>query len=279
MEIIRITRENWKAFESLMVVDAAAKILIPGSTFALGAVEDGNACGAIVVELAGQMANILSLYVLPEQRRKGYATELMIEAADFSVMCQPAYGFQVEFSVDLEEENGLEPFFRFCGLRLEEQEEEGCYYCLLEKASKVPILANKKQGGIKSFQNLTLSEKNSLTQEPPLFMTLYMKENQIEPDMSGFITEDGKIRGCCVFVNMDDELSLAWLRVEPDQKLGVIPLLQQALEAAAAKYPADTRIMIPVVNRQSKQLMEKLLQDALVQKETRWTGTLVFDEE
>ena len=175
MEIIRITRENWKAFESLMVVDAAAKILIPGSTFALGAVEDGNACGAIVVELAGQMANILSLYVLPEQRRKGYATELMIEAADFSVMCQPAYGFQVEFSVDLEEENGLEPFFRFCGLRLEEQEEEGCYYCLLEKASKVPILANKKQGGIKSFQNLTLSEKNSLTQEPPLFMTLYMK--------------------------------------------------------------------------------------------------------
>ncbi|MBQ8147925.1 MAG: GNAT family N-acetyltransferase [Lachnospiraceae bacterium] len=278
MEIIRITDKNYESFVSFMDTESVARITVHKNVIAMGAVEDNRACGIIVVGFRENMAVIHDLYVHSAHRRKGIATELLIAAAELAEDFETD-GYDVTFVENLEADNGLKPFFEACEFQLEKLEAQGCYAFSLRDIRQHGTLKAQKSERVKSYSELSKMERNSLLEEPLSYMQEFMMKEDIEPDVSCFLTENEKIDACCVFIRQNDELSLAWLRGSAKNQMSIIMLFQYAIHELLQKYPEDTRIMLPVVSDHGERLSLKLLEDALTQTEIVWNAKLPFFEE
>ncbi|MCI6630869.1 MAG: GNAT family N-acetyltransferase [Lachnospiraceae bacterium] len=111
MKITRIGKKNCKFFDKLLLQAAATE---DRNVIKLGVVDDDTACGAAAFRIGEYEAELLSLYVAPEYRRRGAAQKLMDtfeELADDT-------GLQAIMAVWLREMGGLAEFLQKNGFLL-----------------------------------------------------------------------------------------------------------------------------------------------------------------
>lgn len=277
MEIIIIDNENIDRFEAMMGGANAADVRFDDTTFGLGLVSDDEVYGEVVVELREAAAVIRSLYIVPEHRREGGATLLLLEASAYANSNANVDGFAVEFTEDLEEDNGLKAFFEYCGFELTEKQNITAYSLTLGELVESPFLQEGSKHDLKTYSQLSHDELHKLMEENQLYMPMYVEGNLIEPDVSFFLTNGGVIQGCIVVVPVGDALSVEWMRVSPANYREIIAILRSAGTAAIEKYEAEKQIILPIVSKEADALVNKLFGDKLIQLEKNWNGTMAFE--
>ena len=279
MEVFLLDKENIDRFEAMMGGANAVNVLYDGATFGLGLVHNNEIYGEIVVKLQDAEAVIKSLYIMPEHRREGAATALLLEASAYANMNENVDGFSVEFTENLEEDNGLKAFFEFCGFDLEIQEDITSYSMTVGDLAGNPYLKNCDTEALKSYSQLTHEERHELLKEDLHYMPLYVQNNLVEPDVSQFLIENGRMQGLIVVVPEEDALSIAWMRISPGDYKQLIPILCSAAKAAENKYEPTKRIILPIISKEANQLVNKLFGDKLIRIENAYTGTMMFEED
>lgn len=278
MRISRINDESLSAYARL-IPEEVQDILADGGTYiGLGVEEDGYACGQMVAELDGQVVRIHSLYIDPSYRRRGFATELLIRMADEISRWETVYGYQITFSENLQQENGLKPFLEFCGFELEEEESRGCYSCTLGdiqtvwKGKRLPM-------NVIPYRELNKELLQQLRQEPPIALSRDITEERIEPDCSCVVEKKNHLEGCLMVEREADHLVLEWVRITPARAKELLAMFGYALEHAIEKYGVEQKLVIPVLNGDADRLLKRLTGDALVPMERCYHGTYIFDYE
>lgn len=280
MEIVLIDNENIEQFEDMMGGVNAAAVCFGNDTFGLGLIQEKEVYGEIAVQIKGNAAVLRSIYIVPKHRREGAATLLMLEASAYAAMNETVDGFTVEFTENLLTDNGLKPFFEYCGFDLMEQPDTTTYALTLQDLMNSPYL--KEDGTackLKTYTQLSKEEKNSLKQEPPFYMPMYVQENLIEPDVSFFLTENGRIQGCIVIVPEQDVLSVVWMQVSPENYRALIDIMRSAGRAALDKYEGEKQIILPIISKEANRLVNKLFEGSLVRIEKSYTGRMMFEED
>ena len=280
MGIVLLDNENIEQFEAMMGGVNAAAVCFDRNTFGMGLIQENEVYGEIAVQIKGNAAVIRSLYMAPEHRREGGATLLLLEASAYAGMNETVDGFTAEFTEDLQADNGLKAFFEYCGFELTENPDITTYSLTLETLMGSPYL--KEDGAdyrLKTYAQLSHNEKNSLMQEPPFYMPMYVQENLIEPDVSFFLTENERILGCIVIVPEKDVLSVVWMKILPENYRALIDIMWSAGRAALDKYEGKKQIILPIISREANRLVNKLFGNSLVRIEKSYTGTMVFEED
>lgn len=111
MKITRIGKKNCKFFDKLLLQAAATE---DRNVIKLGVVDDDTACGAAAFRIGEYEAELLSLYVAPEYRRRGAAQKLM---DTFEELVDDT-GLQAIMAVWLREMGGLAEFLQKNGFLL-----------------------------------------------------------------------------------------------------------------------------------------------------------------
>ena len=280
MGIILIDIDNIERFETMMGGVNAAAVCFDQNTFGMGLIQEQEAYGEIVVQIKGHAAVIHSLYILPEHRREGAATLLLLEASAYAGMNENVDGFMVEFTENLQVDNGLKAFFEYCGFELTENQDVTTYGLTLQTLMDSPYF---RKGGtdyrLKTYAQLSHNEKSNLMQESPFYMPMYVQENLIEPDVSFFLTENGKILGCIVVIPEKDVLSVVWMKILAENYKLLIDIMQSAGRAALDKYEGKKQVILPIISKEANRLVNKLFGNSLVRIEKNYTGMMVFEED
>lgn len=279
MEVILIDNENIDRFEGMMGGVNAAFVCFDSDAFGMGLIHNNELYGEIVVQLKGTEAVIRSLYIVPEHRREGGATVLVLEASAYAGMNEMVDGFSVEFTEDLTVDNGLKGFFEYCGFDLTENPDITTYRLTLEELMESLYLQeDNTTHSLKSYAQLSHEELRSLMEEDQFYMPMYVQENLIEPDVSFFLTENGSIQGCIVVVPEEDILSVVWMRITPANYKVLVSILRSAGKAALEKYESGKQIILPIISKEANQLVNKLFGNSLVRIEKSYTGAMMFEE-
>lgn len=280
MEIVLIDNENIEQFENMMGGVNAAAVCFGNDTFGLGLLQEKEVYGEIAVQIKGNAAVLRSIYIVPEHRREGAATLLLLEASAYAAMNETVDGFTVEFTENLQTDNGLKPFLEYCGFDLTEQPETATYALTLQALMDSPYLKEEGTASrLKTYAQLSREEKNLLMQEPPFYMPMYVQENLIEPDVSFFLTENGRLQGCIVIVPEQDVLSVVWMQVSPENYRALIDIMGSAGRAALDKYEGEKQIILPIISKEANRLVNKLFGSSMVKIEKSYTGRMIFEED
>lgn len=278
MQIIRIDNENIKAFSELIPEEIQVMLADGGAYVGLGTVEDDYACGQMIAEIEGQTVRIHSIYIAPEYRRRGFATELLIEMAESICEWESVYGYQIEFAESLEEENGLKPFLEYCGFELEPKEDTGTWSCQLGAIE--PVWENKNlQMLVIPYEQINNELLQQLRREQPAILAQDIDAGRIEKDCSCVLANKNRLTGCLMVVREDEQLILEWVRITPTNSVQLLGMFQYAVEHAIEKYGPEQTLVVPVLNEKADALLKRMLRNAVEPMEHCWTGTYVFDGE
>lgn len=104
MELTRIGSHNWNIFSSV-VYDAYTQNA--PEVLRIGGIEDGKVCGSVSISffLSEDQAFIDSIYVVPEFRKRGFATEFLKEAE--RLVSERAHCLEAEYYGDSDELTSL----------------------------------------------------------------------------------------------------------------------------------------------------------------------------
>ena len=268
LQLYRVDEGQIEKFAPLFTREAAEEIAA-ASAAAMIAVENDVACGAICVKLVeGQeeMLDLLSLYVVPEYRRRGIAGTLFLEimeeifeATDGIVHCCRCLGAN--------DAEGMEEFLEKAGFTAEEEEELGSFITSVGELQTAPVLGY----GIKLSKGcelLPVGELSALAVKK-LFRVLaeagvdYMQESEL-PAACGAVSyvtlNAGKEpTACAIFTEREGRLCLTQFFMRPGASAEIIKLLQTSIRRAEESYGGDKEVEIPILSASSCRLLEKLL--------------------
>ncbi|MDR2089295.1 MAG: GNAT family N-acetyltransferase [Clostridiales Family XIII bacterium] len=106
MEYIRLTEKNRSWFAPLLG-DAQNNLWTAANHYALGAVDQGRACGLLIFHWTGELADIVYLTVADACRRRGVATGLVQD------LCRHAYAVTVPVTADFAATDKSDPLYLF----------------------------------------------------------------------------------------------------------------------------------------------------------------------
>ncbi|MBR5969305.1 MAG: GNAT family N-acetyltransferase [Lachnospiraceae bacterium] len=271
-ELTQITAENARAFRALIRTDAYP-FLADDATLGLGLVEKDTPVGALVMRPDGEgAARLLSLAIAEVCRRKGFATELLTKAADIFSGTGKIYRVICETTRRPGEENAL------CGLleslRFRIEETDMCCYMtdFGETRKQKRLTGDGKEAGVTPYGKLTTRQKKMLYDEEMDLKPL-MDSGRIEEKLSCVMIRDGAMSSCLVFVKEEDALLIQWARTSQKNPAEILYLMRYAL-ALSKDYTDETKLIIPVLNGESKKLTEKLFGDGLKKTETGYRAVL-----
>ena len=110
METTIIDRGNLQYYETLLLPEAAQMIRGGAPIFALGAVEDGTACGALAGGPWDGKFEIISFFVARERRNRGAGTALLGELVRIAAMQEELREIDCSFSCRSVEQERLAAF-------------------------------------------------------------------------------------------------------------------------------------------------------------------------
>lgn len=268
LQLYRVGAEQIDKFAPLFTREAAEEVAA-ASAAAVIAVENDVACGGICMKLAeGQeeLLDLLSLYVVPEYRRRGVAGTLFLEtmeeifdATDGLVHCCRCLGTN--------DAEGLEEFLAKAGFVTEEEEGAGSFLTSVEKLQTAPVLgygARLSPGcELIPVEELSALSVKRLFRALSEFSVDYMQESELPAacgEISYVALDAGKEpAACAIFTEREGRLCLSQFYMKPGASGEVVKLLQTAIQKAGEKYGGDKEVEIPILSDSSCRLMEKLL--------------------
>ncbi len=271
IEIGQITSKELPVFRNLMRDGTDRLILESKNSFALGITEDDLACGAIVVRMEDEAANIESLFVHPSRRRRGFATELVLWAARAAEEREDMLELRADFAEEAGLENGLKEFFSTLEFRIDETEDMGTYELKAEQLFNHPLLKGNVKHGVKPLSQLSSMESRRFLMEEQQFFDISQKRwDALERDISvvTLSKDDSHYNGIVLFEKDGDDLVMIWARGEKGNPAGLLEAIKGAVKFGEEKYGSDQRILIPCVNQQSLNLLKKMMKEDCKKTET-----------
>ncbi|MCR5093417.1 MAG: GNAT family N-acetyltransferase [Lachnospiraceae bacterium] len=271
LDLVRIIPENAPAFMPLIKENAYLYVM-DEAAISVGITEDGMPIAALLFQVLDDgNCEILSICVDSEHRRQGFATELLVKAADFLAEETECSRFICRYDVRDDAEDSFTGFLEYLGFTITRLP-GGCFVTTIGELKQVRELEGGAAGCV-SFAKLTTMQKKQLREASETLAELMDEEmseeageesvrETIEENLSCVIYDDKTIRSYVIFTTDPEDpeaLSVAWAETS-GTPADMLFLMRHAMHAAAA-YPDDKKIYIPVVNERSERLVEKLLGD------------------
>ena len=252
-----------------------------GQAVAFGLADEGEAAGAIVA-LPGfeGIATIESLYINPVHRRKGYATELLIEAINQLYSFDNIMSIEADIVENYREETGTIEFFESFDFELEKDPSHGALSFLLEDAARSDKVKGDIDKRVVPFGEALRTNRNKILSEHTMLQRI-VADHALEEEISCMIErdEDDKLKSSCLILAKEfNELVVAWAECA-DGTLDLVNLLRFAVFHALKKYGPKQKIRVPYINDHSKNIIEKLIGDKAVPSENIWKAHLELEWE
>jgi len=267
MDITIIDKGNVSYFEKMLLPEVPQMLREGAAIFALGAVEDGVACGA----LAGGPRNgsffIQSFFVAQECRGKGMATALMDELVRIALQTQLTE-LRCEFTISCDEHRLLAAFLKERGFAFSDSD-DAVVAVPLASLEKLPYYKDTKTAcriyGFNELpESLIRNLDRRLSHEDGALFDLPLEKLPLDRECSTATLKDNAIDGCMLIEKQGDRLlSLSYADAGANAGGSVFSsLLVTAYQTAVKKYPADTMVLIQPVTPLTAALVTRLAPEA-----------------
>ncbi|MCR5503014.1 MAG: GNAT family N-acetyltransferase [Lachnospiraceae bacterium] len=277
-ELVLITPENASSFRPI-IRESAYPHIADEDTAALGLADDSVPFGAIVFRISDPgTAELLSIYVRPEYRRQGFASELMSEMGDYLEAQTEVTRVVCDYDLREDVKSSIPDFLSSFEFEISEKP-GGCFVTTFEDLRAIRDLAGGADD-VTSYGDLTTMQKKLLYDED-IDLKPDMDSGAIEETISCVKLEDGKIPACLLFTADEtdpDSLYLLWARNDGTP----VQLLQlfRHVVSASESFAGEKKLYIPVLNERSEKLAAGLLGDRARKIETAYHAELaLYDPE
>ncbi|MCR5279602.1 MAG: GNAT family N-acetyltransferase [Lachnospiraceae bacterium] len=279
-ELFDLNEEMPKGFVELISANGRDAFRT-GRSVALGIADEGEPAGAIVAFPTDDgTATIESLYINPVYRRKGYASELLIEAINALYNYDNILSIDADIVVNGREEPGTFEFFEAFDFDLEEDPVHGALSFILEDAAKSEKVKGEIDKRVIPFGEALRTSRNKILSEHTMLQRL-VAANALDEEVSCIIERDDedKLPSSCLILGVEyNELIVAWAEAA-EGTLDLVNMLRFAVVEALKKYGPKQKIRVPYINEHSKSIILKLMGDKAEPSETVWNAHLELEYE
>lgn len=276
VELVNLLEDCPEGFYKL-VNDEGYDLLKSGDCVAIGVTDDDVPAGAIVADPGYEgVGEIVSLYVTPSKRRRGFASTMFYEAVDMLYDFDNMYAVGASFSGA--EENGLKEFFEFLEFDIEKDDTHGTLSFTLSDIAASDKVKGDIDKRVVSLKDALSSTKNALIARHEAVQT-FLAYGEIDEEISCIVNAEDKEPSdlSCLFVGKsEDSLVIAWAQ-SAEMSLDLINMLRFAIVNGLKKYGKDMVVRVPYINETSKKLIEKLVGDKAESVETVWSAYLPLE--
>ncbi len=246
----------------------AAELIQDGEAFGFAIVEEDEVRGAVCARLAPEneiCLELLSLYVVPQYRRRRLGGTLLIELLE---SCGGSFdGTIARVEANFSPEPGLEALLKKAGFLLERDEEGVCsHMVLVSTLADSPLMQHKAV--LPKGCTLVPFEKLSPVRIRELFQTLekadadYIDLNRLYQALPGasFVLLNAKKNpvSCAVLSGGEDRLCLSQFFTAGGSTSAGMVVLQASAKVLLEQY-ADAWLEIPLLTASSAELAKRLL--------------------
>ncbi len=227
MQLTRI-ETNRKSFENLLPSYVFQERPGEKQYVLVGAIEEGVACGALCCELEEYRLHLVHLFVAPDYRRRGIASEM------FSYLQELAEERDLNLTVSAllaEEDRSLFDFYAAQdGLTMGEA---------MTKSYRVPIArltdhphfsVFKGEDPSTTFEDLTAVEQRSFLHEHGLLEYAIITLRELVPACSRVVLHQNRVRSCILVEEQEEDLAVRYLYVERGYQRGLMLMLRSLCE-------------------------------------------------
>lgn len=277
MELIDLNVEQKESFYELITWEGIVA-LRTGDSVAIGLKKDDEPVGAIVADpgVDGE-AEIISLFVKPEHRRKGYGTELMSQTLTMLFSVDNIYRLVFSFVENEKEGADLRAFIQYLEFELVEDEEHGSYTFSLGDIASSKFVSGISTENVVSLSESLSSVKNSILGKHP-HLRHFTDSGLLNEKLSCVVKSDRNDNSpaCLIIGDEDDHLVVAWAETT-ENGAELMYMLKYAVDKGIEEYGDYKMITVPYINASSKKIVEKLLGEKAVSSEKVWNATLYLN--
>ncbi|MGI5979723.1 MAG: GNAT family N-acetyltransferase, partial [Oscillospiraceae bacterium] len=268
METTIIDKGNIRYFEKMLLPEVTQMLLDGKAIFALGAVEDGTACGALAGGPREGRFYIRSFFVPQDSRKRGVGTVLLEELVRIAALQEELHELRCEFTISCEDHRLLADFLKKRGFAFEQPENaivsvplaslaKLSYYKETEPVCRVYRLSELPDSALRMLDRRLIAEAG------PLFERSIDKM-PLDLDCSTATMKNNEIDACLLLQKRgDSRLELSYANAGTSEDAGVFSsLLITAYRSAIKKYPQNTVVQIQPVTPLSAALVSRLAPDA-----------------
>ncbi len=248
MQITKITKENIKSFTPLLLTRGAKRFYKEKIT--LGAIDDnGKAAGALCAGLMDSQADIISLYVIPEARKKGCA-ELMLDTLDELLSDSDLDAISAEF---LEDGDSL-AFYRSMGYELFRGSSQ--YYMTMGEFYRTTLykkhIKDKKIIGIRRVSSFSPKKKRAFE--------AFAGTADYNPEWSTAHFIKGLFTSAMLADHSEDSVTIEWIYSRVHNPIALLKHLRALVQKIEEEFPGrnDIRIRMAFENELLAEKFRKL---------------------
>lgn len=251
----------------------AQEAIKQGTAFGMALVEEDEVRAAICARLSPEKEDVLellSLYVVPQFRRRGLGGTLFLEMIDEVTASTDAVVQWVtaEFTDGLE---GIEALLQKAGFQMEKDEQALSWRLPLSKLADSALMGYRVSTGegcsLRTLSALSDLQIRKLVQELKNNEIAELSVEQIrQADQTAsyvLLDKNQEPVVCAIFTARNEErVCLSQFFMAGGRNKAAIAVLQACARALAEKYPADALLEIPTLEDSSAGLVQKLLPDS-----------------
>ena len=257
MKITRIGEKNFKFFEQFMLQTAAAG---ENNMVRLGVIDEDTACGAAVFRIGEYEAELLSLYVAPEFRRRG-AAQLLLDT--FEELAEDS-GLQSIMAVWLKEMGGLAEFLKKNGFLLLDGSPAFSFRAgdALKSEKLKKYLARSFVGKCITVKELPPTRQKALENfvRHGGFEVYGSIEGQCTEGISFVMLDRAEMPTACMLcTDIGEQITVDVLLSKADSQVAILKLFGKLYEIVMKEGREDAEICCLAINPQIPPMLELLL--------------------
>lgn len=257
MEITRIGEKNQKWFEQLLLQAAEAD---GDNIIRLGVIEDGTACGAAAFRVGEYEAELLSLYVTPDFRRRGAAQSLLDtfeELADDT-------GLEGIMAVWMQETGGMAEFLEKNGFLLLEGSPAYAFRAgdALKSENLKKYLSRSFVGSCVTVKELPPTRQRALEMfvRQGGFEVYGSILTQCTAELSFVMLDQAEMPTACMLcTDTGEQITVDVLLSRAESQVAILKLFGKLYEKMMKEGREDTKICCLAINPQIPPMLELLL--------------------
>ena len=250
--ICLIDKERLNAFLPL-IPSPLYPLMKRETVFLVGAVEHGVAVGAAVFELGENQADLLSIAVAPQCRRRSVGSAMLRRC----VTLLQSTSVRAFTAMAPEGEKELDAFFSSLSW-FRPVEPASCIEIPVRKLGKLPLLCGPAPGVI-PLEGIPGPVYQEYLQRAFPESEVPCRRETLDQRVSQVILQNGKIAACALFASEEDGIELSWLQNMSTDKMAVLLLLRAAAAEIQKFYSPDTSVLFSVDLPLTARLSEKIL--------------------